>query len=828
MEDTPSGIERLHPDSKTGLTAAQVAQRAAQGATNEYDNHKTRSYRQIFKDNLVTFFNILNVLLAALVISSGAYKDLAFLLVVVSNTVIGLAQEINSKRTLDKLSLLVAARTPVIRDGKEESISAKSLVLDDIIRLKTGDQVAADCLVREGYLEVNESLLTGESGTVKKREGDFLYSGSFVISGSAVAQVDRVGEESYANRISTDAKTAKKRPSELKLSINRILRIVSIIVVPTGVLMLVRQGVLGMEYAENISRTVASMIGMIPEGLFLLASMSLATSAVILAYQKTLVQDLYSIETLAHVDVLCLDKTGTITEGAMQVEELIPVDKSVDALKALARLAGAISDDNATISAMREYAGSIAPAGAVKEIPFSSARKYSGVSFAEDGTYIMGAFEFVFAGREGQFPGLKKIADAYADQGSRVLVLAHSESAPAEMEVPKDAHPVCLIRIADRIRKEAPETLEYFYSQDVDIKVISGDNPKTVSYIAQRAGVKHADKFIDAAALKTDEDIARAVKNYNVFGRVSPDQKKKMIAALKEAGHTVAMTGDGVNDVLALKEADCSVAMASGSAAAKNISTLVLLDSNFSRMPGVVAQGRKVINNLRRVATLFITKTIYSVLLALFSLVLFAGGYPFSTLQLTMISFVTIGFPAFFLALEPNNARVKGSFLVDVFARSLPGGLCVLISVLIINAASTFIPYTVAEISTMSVVLAVAAGMVVVGRVSMPFTRFRMIIFAASLGIFVLCMTMFRGFFEISPLQWHQWLIIGGIIALMPVIMRFVARAVEAIAARYEKKHGKRPVPFSGDLIEDGREFLQGKWQQAAKNFQHNFPHKKQ
>ncbi|MDL2236585.1 cation-translocating P-type ATPase [Christensenellaceae bacterium OttesenSCG-928-K19] len=822
-DDQKTQVERFTPDNAQGLSSAQVEARVSQGLTNKYDNNKTKSYRQIFKDNLLTFFNILNVALAIFVITSGYYKDLAFLIVIVANTAIGIIQEINSKRTLDKLSLLVASKVPVIRDGVESEIFANNLVLDDVMRLKTGDQLAADGILTEGYLEVNESLLTGESDTVKKHPGDFLYSGSFVISGSAYARVDRVGEESFANKISTSAKAAKKRPSELRTAINKILRIVSIIVIPVGVLTFVRQYLLGMEYALNVSKTTASMIGMIPEGLFLITSISLATSAVYLAYKKTLVQDLYSIETLAYVDVLCLDKTGTITEGTMQVEEIIPVDPEVNVLLALSNLCGASKDENATISAIREYAGSKHDFSLLKEIPFSSARKYSGASFEKEGTYIIGAIEFVFAGREDDFPGLRKIADSYADQGSRVLVLAHSRQTPQEMEVPPDARPLCLIRIADRIRAEAPGTLEYFYSQDVDIKIISGDNPKTVSYVAQRAGVKNADNYIDASTLETDEQIAMAALQYSVFGRVTPDQKQKMLAALKRAGHTTAMTGDGVNDVLALKEADCSIAMASGSNAAKNISTLVLLDSNFANMPSVVSQGRRVINNIRRVATLFITKTIYSVLLALFSLFLFSSGYPFSTVQLTLISFVTIGFPAFFLALEPNNAPIKGSFLVDVFARSLPGALCVIVSILIINAISAFIPYSMQEISTMSMILAVAAGMVVVARVSMPFTRFRIGIFAASLGLFVACMVWpwARSFFNIAMLQWHQWLVIIAIICVMPLIMRFVARAFQTLAAKYEKKYGKKPEPFSGDFVQGGKDFLQDKLQQATKKLPH-------
>lgn len=789
MSDPYQNVERFDPDYKTGLSSTQAKLRADEGLSNQYKNNKTKSYRQIFKDNLLTFFNILNAVLAAFIIFTGEYKELAFMIVILGNLGIGLVQEINSKRTLDKLSLLVAAKVLVIRDGAESQISAHDLVLDDIMLLKTGDQVSVDGILKHGSVEVNESLLSGESDTVMKHAGDYLYAGSYVVSGSAYARVERVGEESYANRISTGAKASTRRKSELRTDINKILRTVSFIVIPIGILMFLRQSTLpGVDLNQNIVWTVAAMIGMIPEGFFLLVSMALATSAVILAYKKTLVQDLYCIETLARVDVLCLDKTGTITEGNMCVEELIPIEKTIDSHRIIANIVGATADENSTITAIRDHFGSAQDFHLEHEISFSSARKYSGAVFQDEGTYIMGAFEFVFPGRTAEFPGLHKIVDAYAEQGSRVLVVAHSETAAVENELPAGLRPLALIRIADRVRKNAPEALRYFYEQGVDVKIISGDNPKTVAYVAQRAGVQGAENYVDATTLQTDAEIYAAVQKYSVFGRVSPAQKKQMMEALKQQGHTVAMTGDGVNDVLALKEADCSVAMASGSDAAKNISTLVLLDSDFSHMPEIVAQGRKVINNLQRVATLFITKTVYAIGLAIFSLMLLPYGYPFSPIQLTLLSFVSIGFPAFFMALEPNNTRIGGSFLLNVLKKSLPGGLCVLLSVVIVNLLSGVYDYTSGQVSTMCVVLATAAGLWVVGKVSRPFTRMRTIILLASIGIFAFAVLVMGWFFDIDMLTYQQWIILAILTAAMPFIMRLFEYIIERIA-RYPRPH---------------------------------------
>lgn len=766
--------ERFQTDCKMGLTDEQVKSRIDAGLTNNFNTNTTKSYRQIFKDNLFTFFNVLNLVFTVLIIMTGYIKELVFLLVVVGNLIIGIAQEIVTKKTLDKLSVIVAAKVDVVRNGKEYRINVADLVLDDIMQMKPGDQVCADGIILEGTVEVNESLITGEADVVVKSAGDFLYSGSFIVSGNAYTRVERVGMENYANKISYDAKASKKRTSELRTALNKILKVISIIIVPIGILLFLKQGlIVGLPIADNTVKTVGALIGMIPEGLILLTSISLATSAVILATRRTLVQDLYCIETLARVDVLCLDKTGTITEGKMHVEKVVNLDQTEHIDEILANMAGALQDDNATFHAVVEKFGKRFDYQVRSIVPFSSARKYSGVSFEQEGTYFLGAFEFIFPEGYGDID-----TEQYAKEGCRVLVLAHSDTMDViDNKVPVGMKPLALLLITDRIRDDAAATLEYFEKQKVQLKIISGDSPVTVSAVARRAGMKEYDA-VDATTLKTPEDIEAAAKKYNVFGRVTPSQKKELIAALKKQGHTVAMTGDGVNDVLALKESDCSIAMASGSDAAKNIANLVLLDSNFATMPGIVNEGRKVINNIERVATLFITKTVYAVLLALATVIFLDNSYPFTPLQLTLISFVTIGFPAFFLALEPNFAPIKKRFLLNILKKSLPGGLSVIIGILVVNILAGIFNYTPAAVSTMCMLLAVAAGMWVVAKVSVPFTTARKVIFGSAIGLFFLCLIFLSSFFDIAPISLPQAVVVLAITAVMPFLMKLVEKGV--------------------------------------------------
>lgn len=796
------GQQRYDSDCRTGLTDEQVKSRIDAGLTNAYNTNTTKSYRQIFKDNLVTFFNILNMVFTVLIVMTGYIKELVFLLVVVGNLVIGIAQEIVTKKTLDKLSVIVAAKVTVVRNGAEKEIGVADIVLDDVMQLRPGNQVCADGLILEGSVEVNESLITGESDVVVKGPGDFLYSGSFIVSGNAYARVERVGIENYANKISYDAKVSKKRTSELRNSLNRILKIISIIIVPVGILLFLKQGlVVGLPVPDNTVKTVGALIGMIPEGLILLTSISLATSAVILATKRTLVQDLYCIETLARVDILCLDKTGTITEGKMHVEEVIAIDDTRDLGRILSNMAGALQDDNATFHAVVEKFGKSFDYEVKTIVPFSSARKYSGVSFEKEGTYFLGAFEFIFPNG---YDGLD--AEKYAKQGSRVLVLAYSNATDVlDNKVPGGMRPIAFLLISDRIRMDAKETLEFFEKQQVELKIISGDSPVTAGAIAKRAGVKNY-KAVDATLLKTKEDIEAAAERYSVFGRVTPSQKKELIAALKRKGHTVAMAGDGVNDVLALKESDCSIAMASGSDAAKNIANLVLLDSNFATMPDIVNEGRKVINNIERVATLFITKTVYAVLLAFATVILLDSSYPFTPLQMTLISFVTIGFPAFFLALEPNFAPIKEHFLINILKKSLPGGLSVIIGILAVNVLAGIFQYIPAAVSTMCMLMAVAVGMWVVAKVSMPFTTARKVILGSAIGLFILCIIFLRGFFDVAPINLPQAVVVCVFTVIAPFMMRGFERIVEKRADKFlSKKIVRKSLQITDDELKKNK-----------------------
>lgn len=772
--------ERYAPEIKEGLSSAQVEQRQAQGLTNEFKTTHTKTYGQIFKDNLFTFFNILNLVMAVLLISVSAYKDLMFVLIVAANLVIGIVQEISSKRTLDALSLIVAAKACVVRNGKKETIEVSEVVLDDIVFLKLGDQICADAEVKDGYIEVNESLITGEADAQNKKSGDFLYSGSYVVSGSAYAQAVRVGEENYANQIAGNVKTVKKRNSELDRSLNRILKGVSAIIAPLGILLFLKHYlVLDLSAADSIVKTVAAVIGMIPEGLILLTSVALATSAIILAVKRrTLVQDLYCTETLARVDTLCLDKTGTLTTGEISVSKVVPLGPRENELQEIIRdFLGVFEEGNQTTDALKEYFGEGGGLQAVYKTHFSSSRKYSSVAFEGRGTYVLGAAEFIFP--EGKEEQIKQNIDALSKEGSRTLVLAHSS---LEQEgLPGDIKPIAMILMTDKLRSEAKDTLAYFAEQGVQIKIISGDNPYTVANAARGAGFSGNDIFIDASKIGSEEEVADVALKHDIFGRVSPEQKKQMIGALKKAGRTVAMMGDGVNDVMALKEADCGIAVAEGSDAAKNIADVVLLDSNFDALPGILNEGRKVINNVQRVATLFITKTVYSLLLAVATLLFFENGYPFTPLHMFFMSVIMIGIPSFVLALEPNYSRIEGRFIENVLRKSIPGGLCIFLCILLVNLVGGAVDLDGGTISTMSIILVTAAGLIVVYKVSVPFTTMRKILLISMVVLFVFCMTVLRKLLDVAPIAPINVVVSLVIVAALPFLMRFF----EIVCAKY-------------------------------------------
>ncbi len=762
-------IKRFYPDKNIGLQDSQVQQRKREGLYNKQIAKITKSYSAIFKDNICSLFNLVNAILGMLIILIGSYRNLLFLGVVISNTCIGIFQEIRAKRTLDKLSLITKPNIKVLRNGKTKDIHMDDIVLDDIILVQTGSQICSDAIVIEGKVETNESLVTGEADIITKEPGDFLYSGSFIISGNAKVRVEHVGQENYVQTIMNEAKVLKKHKSQLRDSIDFIIKSIGIILIPIGILLFVKQFYIGnYTLTDSIQGTVAALVGMIPEGLVLLTSVALAVGSINLAKRKTLVQELYCIETLARVDTLCLDKTGTITQGNMTLDEVIIINKQ-DVNSILANMNYALKDDNSTAQALHAYAGVQNTFHVKTTLPFSSVRKLSAVTFQNKGTYAIGAYSFVCKEKDKE---LQINVDHYANKGNRVLVLAHSQHDIKQQTLPSDMKVIALLLFTDPIRKEAPETLAYFEKQGVDIKIISGDDPKTVHEIARKAQLKKYEAYIDASTL-SDQDIYDAVQTYSVFGRVSPHQKKLMIQALKQQNHVVAMTGDGVNDVMALKEADCSIAVASGSEAAKNIANLVLLDSNFANMPYIVAEGRRVINNIQRAASLFLVKTTFSLILS-FLILFVMSKYPFIPIQLTLISTVTIGVPSFFLALEPNYSRVQGNFLINVLSKAIPGAIMVILIVIYVNVLKVMFQYSEASITSMCVILTGVSGLVVLKRVCTPFSKNRLIVFLTMCILFTLAVIFTKDIFSLVTLNNEQvlWLIIG--IISIPFVMNFL------------------------------------------------------
>lgn len=753
MNDIQNGSpERFFPDPAAGLNHEQVAFRREQGLDNSSGTIRTLSEKQIILKNIITPFNILNFILAGMILAVGSFKNMLFMGVILCNILIGSFQEIRAKRTIDRLSLIAAPRAHVIREGETQEIPVEEIVLDDILLLSAGGQVCADCLLVEGECEVNESLLTGESDPIVKKPGDLLLSGSFLVSGACRAKVEHVGAENYANKITNSAKYVKKPNSEILFWINRIIKWVGFGILPVGILLFCKQYFLADSgIQDSVVNTVAALVGMIPEGLVLLTSVVLAVSVIRLSAHKTLVQELYCIETLARVDTLCLDKTGTITEGCMQVDEVVPLVRLDETYleQSLSALAANLTDSNPTFLAVKDRF-TIDPGWPCEEIrPFSSARKWSGCYFAGVGAFVMGAGEFIL--REG-FEPFRKQAETYSQNGQRVLLLAYSPENFREKELPADLKPLALLILSDKIRKEAPKTLRYFADQGVDLKVISGDSAVTVANIAKRAGMEHAGSYVDATTLKTDEDIRRAAREYSVFGRVTPQQKLALVKALKADGHTVAMTGDGVNDVLALKEADCSVAMASGSDAARTVSQLVLLDSNFASMPRVVQEGRRSINNLQRSASLFLVKSIFSAIIA-FCFIFISANYPFEPIQMTLISALTIGAPSFVLALEPNRDRIRGKFIINVIQKSLPAALTMVVNILLLTAISGYMNFSQEQFSTLAVMVTGCTGLIMLYKVCTPVNLLRGALAVTMTIAFVLALILFGHFFSLVPLN---------------------------------------------------------------------------
>ena len=752
-------------DVDKGLSTQQVNSRIKRGLVNKSSTSTTKTIPQIIKTNLFTLFNLINFVLALLLIWVKSYENTIFVVVAIINLIIGIVNEIRAKIVVDKLSLLVSSKALVVRNGKEVEIDMNDVVLDDIIILNSGCQVVVDSAVLEGEVEVNQSFVTGEEKAVFKQVGDTILSGSFIISGRCKSQAIKVGDESYTSKISTDVKFIKKINSEILRSFNLIIKIITFIIIPFGLITFYKHlNILNINLKDTVIATVASIDGMIPNGLILLTSTVMAVSVIKLHKYNVLVQELYCLETLARVDVICLDKTGTLTEGKMEVYDVIPYRKhSVNEIEnATSNVMDYLKDDNATSVALRHKFDSKSEWKGVEKIHFSSKRKFSGATFENEGTYLIGASEYLL---KTQYNSVKKIIDKYANN-YRVLLVVHTDKKIIDDEVPEKVQILGFILLQDKVRKSAKKTLNYFENQGVKVKIVSGDSIVTITNIANRLDIDDI-KAIDMTDVK-DEEIAKLVDEYNVFGRVRPEQKKIIIQELQKMGHTVAMTGDGVNDVLALREADCSIAIASGSDAAKNVSQLVLLDSNFDSLPKVVLEGRKTINNIEKSSSLFLTKTIYAVALVVLFLFL-PYVYPFSSIQLTLISLLTIGIPSFYLGLQPNDDIVKKGFFKNIISNSLPGGLTMIFNVIAIVIVSSILGVDSSLVSTMCVFMAGTVGFVLLYKLSLPFNLGRKILFGSMLTLFIISVIFFRNVFDIALLT-PYFMILYVTLAILSII----------------------------------------------------------
>lgn len=784
-------MERIAADPQSGLSAEQVKRRFAQGENNYKVESSTLSVSEIVRSNVCTYFNLVFAVIAVLLAIVGAWSDMLFLPIIVANTCIGIIQEVHSKKVLDKLSILNAPHAVVIRDGKRQEIPADQLVLDDIVEFSAGSQIPADAKVVSGELQVNESLITGESDEIEKREGDSLLSGSFVVSGKACARLEKVGKDSYISKLTLQATKSKKgEQSEMIRSLNYLIMVMGIIIIPIGIALFVQSFIYNEgTFHDSITGMVAAIIGMIPEGLYLLTSVALAVSSVRLAQKKVLIHDMKCIETLARVNVLCVDKTGTITEPGMHVYDFSVLDGTdqLEISQLLADFVAAQEKDNATMEALKAHFSNGSGMRAREVYSFSSETKYSGAVMNDGKSYVIGAPEFVL---RGQFAQYQEQIAIYSSKGYRVLVFAQYEGTLDRKPLTEPVLPLCFVMLANPIRKGAKETFTYFAENDVDIKVISGDNPLTVSVIAAEAGIVGAERFVDASTLKEKEDYYRAVEEYTVFGRVTPSQKRMLVQALKEHKKTVAMTGDGVNDVLALKDADCSVAMASGSEAASNVAQLVLLDSDFSRMPSVVAEGRRVVNNIERTAALYIVKNIFSMLLAIFSVILMLD-YPLEPSQVSLISMFTIGIPSFVLALEPNKELIRGHFLTNVLVRALPAGLTdfIVVSGLVIFCREFQVDLDC--LSTSCTILVAIVGFMILHRIARPMNTGHIVMLVGVIAGWILCMLFGGSFFGITGISKQCEMLMVIFVIITEPVLRYLSLIVEWISARCRMIHAR-------------------------------------
>lgn len=787
---------RYRPDHQTGLTAQQVQEHRMHGWTNQPVDPPSKTTKEIIQENVFTYFNLIFLVLAVLLCLVGSFRDLTFLPVIVLNTLIGIIQETRAKKVLDNLTMLNAPHAMVIRDGKKSQINAEDLVVDDIVIFEAGNQVCADAEVCAGEVQVNESLLTGESDEITKRKGGQLMSGSFIVSGQCHARLDKVGADSYISRLTLEAKAMQNtEQSEMIRSLDKLVKWVGVAIIPIGIILFIQAFVFqGEGFRSSVTSMIAAVIGMIPEGLYLLASVALAVSSIRLAQKKVLLHDMKCIETLARVNVLCVDKTGTITENTMEVQDVIPTKEYEEGeLRPLSELLGdftaAQSSDNITMEAMKRYFKIASGKKAVAKTGFSSASKYSSVTF-EEASYVLGAPEFVL---KEQYENYEEAISAHASKGARVLVFGTAKEEPDGKPLKEAVTPLAYVLLANPIRQEAKETFTYFAEQGVEVKVISGDNPLTVSEVAKEAGIAGAERYVDASTLHTEEEMRAAVLNNAVFGRVTPNQKRKFVQILKEEGKTVAMTGDGVNDVLALKDADCSIAMASGSDAAAQASQLVLLESDFSCMPEVVLEGRRVVNNIQRSASLFLVKNIFSFLLSLVSFV-FMFTYPLEPSQISLISMFTIGVPAFFLALEPNKNIIKGHFLTNVFLKALPAALTDVLAVGALVIFGRTFGVSSADISTAATMLLSIVGFMILYTISAPMNVLRGVILGGCIVGLLFCSIFLNDLFAITGMTTKcVMLFVVFAIATEPVL-RYLTWLIGKLRFYYKRLRGQKEV----------------------------------
>lgn len=737
-----------------GLSSNEVNDRLKKGLTNKNRAVPTKSILKIITDNVFTLFNLLNFILALLIFFVSSYKNLLFMGIVVCNTLISMVQEIRSKRIVDKLSIITSLKSNVIRDNKIVNISNEDIVLDDIIILKSGNQIVTDCIILEGSVEVNESFITGESDLMSYKEGDELKSGSFVVVGKVIAKVVHVGNDNYVNVISSDAKYVKPLNSILMKSLNKIIKLVSIFIVPLGLLLFFNQYNLDKNLETSIVNTVAALLGMIPEGLVLLTSTVLAVSVIRLARLNVLVQELYCIEMLARVDTICLDKTGTITSGKMEVIDVIKLE-DYDLNEIIGNIVNTLDSDNATSDALGNYFKKYDNYKVIKTIPFSPINKYSGVEFVE-GRFLIGAPEFLCK---------KKIKEVIDNQDNRTLLIT------------KDDLPIGVIVLKDEIRKNAKKMLNYLKNQNVDIKIISGDNLKTISKIANNVGLK-------VSGIDLSKDEIDDINKYNVFARVTPIQKKKIIEELQNNNHFVAMTGDGVNDVLALKQSDCSITIKSGTDAARNVSQLILLDDDFDAIPSIIKEGRRTINNIERSATLFLAKTTYAFLLVLIFMFI-SFNYPFQPIQLTLTNFFTIGVPSFILALEPNNNRIKGNFLTNVLSKSLPASLTIVLNIIILAVLGNLFKLTNNQISTLCVLMTGFTGFLLLFKICYPLNKLRLFLIVSLIIGFIVTVVGFKKFFSLTILNLKMFVFILILVFISTIIFSLMSVFVDKLIGKY-------------------------------------------